>query len=96
MNKFRKRLKEVGMEKEFIQWLQKPQEPREFRIGDKVRVTPSGTYGYTGPGSEGTILEFDNTPMDYVTIEWYKVIGGSGPHAVPCTLDVHRRDIKLI
>lgn len=84
------------METEFKQWMQKEVKPRELKIGDKVRVTPSGSYGYTGPGSEGRILEFNTGSIsDYASIEWYKITGGS-PHSAPCIFDVHRRDIELI
>lgn len=38
MNKFRKKLREFGMEKEFISWMKKSPRTGAFEVGDKVRI----------------------------------------------------------
>ena len=96
LNAFQKQLKKFGMTEEFKEWMQKESaRPREFQIGDKVRMI-SGNYCFTTPGSEGTILQTkgDYTSDKYLDIEWYKLTGDC--RQVPCRYDVHREHVEFI
>ena len=92
MNKFRSQLKKFGMEKEFSDWKEKILlEPREFRIGDKVRIVGSGNrYHWTRDESEGVITGLYGT---IATIDFYKLTGGSEPCG---TYRIGQKFIKII
>ena len=96
MNKFRKQLKRVGMEKEFTEWMQRESvAPKGFKPGDKVRMV-GDSYTYTRRGSEGIVVSgmsaYHSSPK-YIDIKWIKL---SGQHSVPCNFDVRRKDLELL
>jgi len=101
MKEGRKKLKELGMEKEFDKW--KNEHKKKFFVGRKVIMTEKGneTYSYTKEGSIGYVMD----PKDYkkyfaaeynkeleVPIRWIKLTGG---HRATQTGEFHVRKNTL-
>lgn len=73
-NTFRKRLKQVGMEKEFTMWMKKDALFKVFKLGDKVHVI-GGNYSITKVGSEGIIKDISKTYG--IQVDFYKIPNSS-------------------
>ena len=94
MNKFRKHLKQIGMEKEFTEWMKKePVQSKKFAVGRKVRVI-DGKYHVTRAGSEGKIIS--NPGSGFIRVEFYKITNTEFEFSTPPSYSIRKAHLELI